>query len=80
MKLLKVIRKFERFNFQGVPEGPELSFERDNYSQYTERQTGRSISANSSSIDYSKAELLGYIKDDFTNKQEVFIPAADVVS
>ncbi len=73
MKILKVIRKFERFNFHGVPEGPELSFERDRYSQYTERQTGQSLNTSSNEIDYDNAVLLGHIKDDFDNKKETFI-------
>ncbi|MBK9672326.1 MAG: hypothetical protein IPO70_08730 [Bacteroidetes bacterium] len=75
MKILKVIRKFERFNFHGVPEGPELSFERDRYSQYTERQTGQSLNTSEPEIDYDNAVFLGYLKDDFKKKIETFIPA-----
>jgi hypothetical protein len=75
MKILRVIRKFERFNFHGVPEGPELSFERDSYSQYTERHTGKSLSSSSNEIDYDNAIVLGYIKDDFKKKVETFIKA-----
>lgn len=75
MKLLKIIRKFESFNFQGVPEGPERSFERDDYSQYTERLTGKSLTSSSNEIDYENAIFLGYIRDDFENKKESFIKA-----
>jgi len=75
MKILKVIRKFERFNFHGVPEGPELSFERDRYSQYTERQTGQALNSSSNEIDYDNATFLGHVKDDFELKIETFTPA-----
>lgn len=72
MKLLKVIRKFERFNFQGVPEGPELSFERDNFTQVAERQTARSILAPNQDIDLRNATLIGFIIDDNQNNKEIF--------
>ncbi len=77
MKLLKVIRKFERFNFQGVPEGPELSFERDSHTQFTERQTGKSVTSFSNEIDYDNAKVIGKIVDDFENKVETFIKAEE---
>lgn len=73
MKLLKAIRKFERFNFQGVPEGPELSFERDNYTLFSERPTGKSVNTSSIEIDYENAKIIGVIIDDFSNKKETFI-------
>jgi|JI61114DRNA_FD_contig_71_739493_length_2343_multi_2_in_0_out_0_3 hypothetical protein len=72
MKLLKIIRKFERFNFHGVPEGPELSFERDNYSHYTERQTGKAVVSAPTEIDSSNSIVIGIIQDDFENKLERF--------
>ena len=73
MKLLKVIRKFERFNFHGVPEGPELSFERDNYAQFTERQTGRSVTPFSNEVDLENASLIGHVIDNFEQKKEVLV-------
>ena len=72
MKLLKIIRKFERFNFHGVPEGPELSFERDNYSHYNERPTGKAVVSSPTEIDAENSILIGTIKDDFVNQVEIF--------
>ncbi len=38
-------RKLEAFLFHGVPERPETTFERDDHAHFTERSTGRSLSA-----------------------------------
>lgn len=73
MKALKVIRRFEKFNFQGVPERPEPMFQRNNYSQFTERQTGQTINPNLENDGYEKSPIIGYIKDDFKKKEESFI-------
>jgi hypothetical protein len=72
MKLLKVIRRFEKFNFHGVAELPEPMFQRDNYAHYTERLTGKTIIKRTNSQNQDKSILIGYIKDDFENKRESF--------
>ncbi|MDR0605679.1 MAG: hypothetical protein LBG80_15385 [Bacteroidales bacterium] len=72
MKILKIIRQFERFNFHGVSEEPEQSFERDSNHQFPERLTGKSIHSSTNEIDSSNATLVGYIVDDFENKIERF--------
>lgn len=77
MKLLKILRKFERFNFNGVPERPESSFERDSHSHFTERQTGRSVSSRKRHIDLKNAKFLGWLKDDFENQKETFVRATE---
>lgn len=75
MKLMKVNRKFERFNFHGVPESPEISFETDHYSLYTERTTGRSNEQTQLEIEPDEATLVGRIVDDFESRTELFIRA-----
>lgn len=72
MKILKVIRRFEKFNFHGVTEIPEPMYQRDNYAQYSERLTGRSIIRRTNKQNQGESTLIGYIKDDFKNKKESF--------
>jgi|HubBroStandDraft_2_1064218.scaffolds.fasta_scaffold306927_1 hypothetical protein len=38
----RIIRKFERFLFKGIPEQPESTYERDGNTYATIRETGRS--------------------------------------
>lgn len=71
MEILRAIRYFEFHVFQGVPEKPEDSFERDNYSSHNERYTGRSLKS-STSIDIDKNDILGYFVDDFENKMQSY--------
>jgi len=73
MKILKVIRRFERFNFYGVPERPEPMFQRNNSAQYSERLSGKSVTTHSTEQKYDDSTLIGYIKDDFENQEETFI-------
>lgn len=74
---LKKVRKFERFLFHGVPDGPEPSFERDSYSHFKERSTGQSTKSAQNKLNLDGAILLGYILDDFENKVEILIPVEE---
>lgn len=60
------------FNFQGVLDDPELAFDRDGYSQYTHRNSSKSLT-NDEIMDDGKGEYIGTIKDDFIGQHEVFI-------
>ena len=72
MKLLKIIRRFERFNFYSVLEEPEPMYQRDNHAQHTDRQTGKPVVKHSLHNSNHASMLLGYIKDDFAAKTEIF--------
>jgi hypothetical protein len=72
MKLLKIIRRFERFNFHGVTELPEPMYESDNYALYNERLTARPVLKRANGQNHNESILIGYIKDDFVNKKESF--------
>ena len=73
MKILTVIRRFERFNFQGVTELPEPMYQRDNYAHYSERLTGKSITNNRQFQSQGNPKLIGYISDDRNNRKESFM-------
>ena len=72
MEILKAIRYYEFHVFQGVPEKPESSFGRDNFSSHTARSTGKAINHAKLNRD-NNAEIIGYFVDDFDNKKEGFI-------
>jgi hypothetical protein len=80
MKSLNVIRKFERFNFHGVPESPEPSYDRNYNAQYIERQTGRSLSTLNSNLDLSQFPIIGYIIDDPDTHEEIFVEKIEDLS
>lgn len=73
MSKSKIIRRFERFMFHGVPERPEPTFQRNDHASYTERQTGKPTSSSRSSESLQENSILiGYLKDDFVNQKEIF--------
>ena len=63
MKLLKVLRQFERFNEMGT-----LGMDDDQKREVRRQQTRRDIDTNG-------ATLLGHIVDGGANKKDIFIPA-----
>jgi len=75
----KILKTFERYVFQGVPERPEPTFERDEYTNHTIRLTGQSNTPRVSEVDddLHNIEIIGFIKDDFDNQVESFIPFDD---
>ena len=74
MRNSKVIRKFERLLFDGVPEQPESAFERDDYSHVSMRKTGKSSlgSTNDSNSFSSESEIIGYFTYDFEKGSEKY--------
>ena len=78
MNSSKVILKFERLLFNGIPDHPEHNWERDQNSNVSIRVTGRSRSTKSPvSID-SNTQVWGYFDLDFENETETFTPATPV--
>ncbi len=73
MKKSKIIRRFERFMFHGVPERPEPTFQRNDNPNYTDRHTGKSNYSVKQENNKGKAILIGYIKDNFETQKETFI-------
>jgi hypothetical protein len=66
------MRKLEAFLFQGVPERPEPTFERDGYAHATERSTGRSINSSGTPEQSGEWVTFGQIKVDIETETEVF--------
>ena len=64
-------RKFERLVFDGVPEQPESTWERDGNSYVSMRQTGRSQNISSSSISETSI-ILGTFTFDHEHQTETF--------
>ncbi|RNC86263.1 MAG: hypothetical protein ED556_08170 [Winogradskyella sp.] len=76
MKKSKIIRKFERFMFHGVPERPEPTFQRNDHASYTDRHTGKSNYTVTSENKGEEAVLIGYLKEDFDAQKETFVEAS----
>lgn len=70
----RVIRKFERFLFGGVPEQPEPTWERDDNTYVAMRQTGRAQASYSTPDFVGKSEIIGEFVYDFQQEKETFIP------
>ena len=66
-------RKFEKFVFHGVPEKPEPTFERDDYSQYTERQTGRTLNGAVDRVAKGEWVVVGKVVVDLVSETEEFV-------
>ena len=73
MNRSKIIRKFERFVFQGVPERPETVYQRNDYASYTIRHTGKTNTPLVINDIITRSKLLGYTKDDPINQTETYI-------
>lgn len=70
----KVVRKFERFLFNGVPEQPEPTWERDDNTHVYMRQTGKPQTS-SHNFDLNESCLvIGHFKYDFENNTEKYYP------
>ena len=65
VKALRIIRKFERFHFQGIPEQPEHTWERDGHAYIEMRETGKPQSSQSSSASNADGISLGTLTYNF---------------
>ena len=72
MNRSKIIRKFEKFIFQGVPERPESTFERNDYASFTVRHTARSISTLNQDTIEANSTVLGCITEDIQSRTEIY--------
>lgn len=75
MTTSKIIRKFERFLFKGIPESPEQTWERNGNTNVALRQTGKSQTISTSTNESSDGEIIGAFRYDFVNEIEEFIPS-----
>lgn len=74
MSTSKIVRKFERFLFKGVPEQPEHTWERNDNSLVAMRQTGKPQSITSFSEFNSGEEIIGKYIYNFEEQREEYIP------
>lgn len=77
MNKLNAIRYFEFHVFKGVTEDAETTFERDNFSSYNKRLSGRDLKVPSLNNDEAleKRDVLGYYMDDFQNNTQKYVYA-----
>lgn len=73
MNMSDIIRKFEKFVFDGVPETPEPSFDRDDFSHYTQRSTGQSVTPSAMEFSAANSTLIGYVQIDIATETERFV-------
>lgn len=75
MTTSKIVRKFERFLFNGIPESPEQTWERNGNTSVALRQTGKSQTISSVTNANNDSEIIGVFRYDFVNQVEEFIPS-----
>jgi len=73
MRVLRIIRKFERFHFNGIPEQPEHTWERDGNSHIAMRQTGKPQSSQNNSEKNDDAVSIGSLTYNFDKDQAEFV-------
>jgi hypothetical protein len=72
MRNSKIIRKFERFLFKGIPEQPEPVWERDDNANVFMRQTGKSQSSSSGSDISTDSQLIGTFTYNLEDQSELY--------
>ena len=78
MNSSKIILKFERLLFNGVPDHPEHNWERDENSNVSIRLTGKSRRSSKPVASTEGSEIWGYFDIDYDNGTDTFTPANDV--
>ena len=75
MNSSKIIRKFERMLFKGIPEQPEPTWERHSNTNVSMRETGRAQSAAFVKDVIKDSQILGKISYNYETGEETFIPS-----
>lgn len=72
MQNSRIIRKFERFLFKGIPEQPEPTWERDDNTYVSMRQTGKAQASSAVNKFCNDETIIGEFIYDFENQTEVY--------
>jgi len=78
MSKSRIIRKFERFLFKGVPEQAETVWQKDDNANATVRETGKSQESRKGyHTILGNNDSLGYFEYDFDTNKEIFHSTID---
>ena len=80
MRISRIIRKFDRFHFNGIPEQPESTWERDGHPYVEMRQTGKPQSSLVIEENYTDSIFLGTLINDYSQEKIVFVPGPELTS
>lgn len=72
MQNSRIIRKFERFLFKGIPEQPEPTWERDGNPYVSMRETGKAQASSEANQYCNEEKIIGEFTYDFENQTEVY--------
>jgi hypothetical protein len=68
----RIIRKFERFLFNGIPEQPESTWERDGNTYVSMRESGKSLSNFDEIADNAPFTKIGEYRYDLKNGKTAY--------
>lgn len=73
MQNSRVIRKFERFLFKGIPEQPEPTWERDDNTYVEMRQTGKAQASSENTEISCESKVVGEFFYDYEKQTEKYV-------